>query len=33
MNYAEIISKLSALGLSALPVAPYQDPRKVDKAV
>lgn len=33
MNYAEIISKLSALGLSVLPVAPYQDPRKVDKAV
>ncbi len=33
MNYAEIASKLSALGLSVLPVSPYQDPRKVDKAV
>ena len=25
MNYAEIASKLFALGLSVLPVAPYQD--------
>ena len=33
MNYSEIISKLSALGLSVLPVAPYQYPRKIDKAV
>jgi hypothetical protein len=26
MNYAEIVSKLLALGLSPVPVAPYQDP-------
>ena len=33
MNYSEIISRLIALGLSPLPVAPYLDPRKIENAV
>ena len=30
MNYSEIISRLIALGLSPLPVAPYQNPNDAD---
>ena len=33
MHYTEIINKLKAFGLSVLPVAPRQDPRKNEKVV